>query len=170
MVPQRLAAGLSDQEHQRRILSEASTLVTLKQKVEQLCVLETTEESSSVLQGAPEPPSNAALVKSNYRKQKLQPPIGKNGGPKDPARCRWCGEQSHPKGKPLEKMHCTARDKDCYNCGKKGHIAAVCDKQTSPAAAAAAGSAGEPVLTTYSELSSEASVSFSFDSKDFLRA
>ena len=54
MVAQRLIAGPANQEHQRRILSEASTLVTLKQKVERPCLLETTEESSSVLQSAPD--------------------------------------------------------------------------------------------------------------------
>ena len=53
MVSQRLIAGLSNQEHQRRVLSEVTTLITLQQKVEPQCVLETTNESTLVLQGGP---------------------------------------------------------------------------------------------------------------------
>ena len=161
MVAQRLIAGLANQEHQRRILSEATTLTTLQQKVERLCVLETTEESSSVLQNAPlGPPSSASAVKSRYQREKqsvVEPP-------KETPSCNWCGAQSHPGGKPLEKIHCTARNKVCHKCKTKGHLAVVCKKS-----AAAAAAASDVVEHSHeeSEMSSEASVSFSFDSEDF---
>ena len=159
MVAQRLIAGLANQEHQRRILSEASTLVTLQQKVERLCVFETTEESSIVLQGAPQgavaAPSSAAAVKSKYQKQK------RTELPKDPILCEWCGAESHPGGKPLDRVYCTARNKICFKCKTKGHLATVC-KKSAAAAAAAAEESAEDV-----EMASEASVSFSFDSEDF---
>ena len=162
MVAQRLIAGLANQEHQRRILSEASTLITLQQKVERLCVLETTEESSTVLrsvpQGAAAAPSSVAAVKSKYQRQKqntVEPA-------KDPITCEWCGAQSHPGGKPLDRIYCTARNKVCHKCKTKGHIAPVCKKSTPVAAAASAEESAEHV-----EMASEASVSFSFDSEDF---
>ena len=161
MVAQRLIAGLANQEHQRRVLSEAETLVTLQQKVERLCVLETTEESSSVLQGVPQvaaaTPSSASAVKSKYRKQKRTA----SEPPKDATSCEWCGAQSHPGGKPLERAYCTAREKVCFKCQTKGHLAAVCRKSASAAAA------GEEQPADDGEMSSEASVSFYFDSEDF---
>ena len=162
MVAQRLIAGLANQEHQRRILSEATTLVTLQQKVERLCVLETTEESSSVLQNAPQgPSSSASAVKSKYQKQKRSTVVEL---PKDPNTCNWCGEESHPEGKPLEKIYCTARNKICRKCKTKGHIASVCMKSVG---AAAIGTVTEERSSEEPELKSEASVSFSFDSEDF---
>ena len=161
MVAQRLIAGLANQEHQRRILSEAPTLVTLQQKVERLCVLETTEESSSALNGVPQgpavAPSSASAVKSKYQKQKRNPAEP----PKDTVSCQWCGSQSHPEGKPLEKIYCPAREKACFKCKTKGHLAAVCRKSASAAAA------GEEQPANDVELPSEACVSFSFDSEDF---
>ena len=96
MVAQRLVAGLSNQEHQRRILQEASTLLTLNQKIERLRVFETTEESSSVLHGGPSKPSEAAVGKSLYQQKKT------GDSNKDKAGCKWCGLMKHQRGKSME--------------------------------------------------------------------
>ena len=71
MVSQRLIAGLRNQEHQRRILAEAPDLPTLAEKIARLQVLETTEESVSLLHNKPPPPpSQANVVRSAYKKKK----------------------------------------------------------------------------------------------------
>jgi hypothetical protein len=94
MVAQRLVAGLSNQEHQRKVLAEAPTLVTLSDKVNRLHMLETTEESVTMLHKAP--PSEATFQRSTYKK-------GKSGetdvAAANEIKCRWCGRTSHPGGK-----------------------------------------------------------------------
>ena len=66
-VAQRLVAGLRNQEHQRKLLSEAATLITLEQKINRLQVLEMTEESASTLNTPPPPPSSeGAAARSHY--------------------------------------------------------------------------------------------------------
>ena len=110
-----------NQEHQRRILQEASTLVTLDQKIERLRVFETTEESSSVLHTPSTKPSEAAVGKSNYQRQKT----GESN--KDNVGCKWCGLVKHPRGKSMDRANCPAREQKCNKCDTKGHYGMVCE-------------------------------------------
>lgn len=157
MVAQRLIAGLANQEHQRRVLSEVATLVTLEQKIERLRVLETTDESSTVLRAPPSKPSEASAARSQY--QKLKKKTAETPKKEKPT-CKWCGRVSHPGGKPLEKIHCPARQMECFKCKKVGHLEAVCESS-------AAAAAQHEQSTEEEEVPSNAAVSFSFDSEDF---
>ena len=76
MVALRLLAGLRNQEHKTKLLSEAATLVTLDDKVKRLQVLESTEESATLLHN-PAPPSTALANRSasTYKtSKKVSPP------------------------------------------------------------------------------------------------
>ena len=159
MVAQRLVAGLSNLEHQRKILSEAETLVTLHAKVKRLQLLETTEESASImnnpapLRNQTVPPSESSAAKSQYKQQqrsntKPHPADNHNDEP-----CKGCGSSSHPGGKSLSRKNCPAFKVNCHNCGVKGHFAAVCKKSQ-------AHSIEED--ETLESLASAATVSFSF--------
>ena len=170
MVSQRLVVGLANQEHQRKILAEAPVLVTLADKVRRLQMLETTEESVTMLHTSSFiPPSEAALQHaSNYRNNKNKKT---NGGTADATKCRWCGRSSHPGGKPIvDRPSCPAQHEKCHNCQKKGHFAGVCEKsRTEPALTVEeAGSEGQPQLDA---IQSTAGVSFSFGAtSDFRRS
>ena len=131
MVAQRLVAGLRNVDHQRKILAEAETLTTLEAKVKRLQLLETTEESAGILRGSvQDQPAAVALQRSQYKKNQRTPTPKTPESPRDDA-CGWCGETSHPGGKPLLKQFCTAKDKKCNNCHIKGHLSKVCRKSRS---------------------------------------
>ena len=105
MVAQRLIAGLRNVDHQRKVLAEAGTLTTLDAKVKRLQLLETTEESAVILRGsAQDTPSVAAPQRSQYKKNQRTPtPKPKDTTAQDqPSEeaCGWCGESSHPGGRP----------------------------------------------------------------------
>ena len=166
MVAQRLTAGFNNQEHQRRILSEATTLVTLEQKIERLLVLETTEESSAVLHNGTTKPSEAAPIQSQYKREK-NALREKNTANKTSSKCRWCGWSTHPGGKPLERAHCPAREKECNKCKTKGHFSAVCEKSKTQAAHCREDDAHDATPEGIQKIPSEASISFAFSAQDF---
>lgn len=160
MVAQQLVAGLCNADHQRKVLSEATTLSTLALKIERLQVLETTEASAVELHQSP-PPSEAAA--SHYKREKRKkvattptPPMKEN---QQPANCRWCGNSSHPEGKSLERINCPAREKTCFSCDKKGHFSTVCENSKSASANVRSISKDGETLPT---IESESAVSFSF--------
>ena len=171
MVSQRLVAGLSNPDHQRKILSEAATLTPLAEKVKRLQILETTEESATVLHKPPVSSESAAQHSSYQRNKK-----GKGGGNKAPSAtnpgvrgqstdCKWCGKATHPNGKPMDHVNCPAYEKVCWTCNKKGHLREVCEKsQAAPADEQPRDGAEVPLVP----LPSESAVSFSFAShQDF---
>ena len=129
MVTQQLIAGLRNQQHQSRVLAEASTLTTLAAKIERLQCLESTEESTSQMRMAPDPlplpTSAAALRQSQYRHAQKGPHQPPSTSPK---KCRGCGRPSHP-GKSMTRRDCPAFNKTCSSCGIKGHFQAVCEKR-----------------------------------------
>ena len=93
MVTQQLISGLRNQNHQSRILSEAAALPTLQQKIDRLQCLESTEQSTGLMQSsAPTTPSNNTPIKSSYRRRQNQ---------QQPTRtpCKGCGGLSHENGK-----------------------------------------------------------------------
>ena len=161
MVAQRLIAGLCNQEHQRKVLAEAPSLVTLSDKVNRLHMLETTEESVSMLHKSPPPPSSEAAIGRSVYKQ------GKSG-PNVVTKCRWCGRTAHPQGKSMDRANCPAKNKECNNCHKTGHFGDVCEKARTDSADT---NQPQPVVTdsdsSLTSIPSAASVSFSFGAQDF---
>ena len=162
MVAQRLIAGLSNQEHQRKILAEAPTLVSLADKVNRLHMLETTEQSVSMLQT---PASQAAFHRSSYKQGKSS--SEQSSDTVVQTKCRWCGRTAHPAGKSMDRINCPAKNKECNKCHKKGHFEDVCEKSRTDAVTAQQPTTeqsqnnvvGDSTLAT---VPSAASVSFSF--------
>ena len=169
MVAQRLVAGLNNPDHQRKILSEATTLTTLADKVNRLQILETTEESATVLHQTPVP-SEAAAQHSAYKREKKSTMDGAiSSGVDRTTRCRWCGRSTHPDGK-MDRVGCPAHKQICRKCNTTGHFAAVCEK--SRAASTHVGHDVDQRRDTdgsLEPLSSESAVSFSFASHEDFR-
>lgn len=169
MVAQRLVAGLYNLDHRRRVLAEATTLTTLDAKVKRLQLLETTEESATILhRPAAAPPvlttSEAAMQRSQYKRDQAtyksrSDDVETSATPKT---CRGCGRTSHPQNKPLERKHCPAFKKKCDNCHKKGHLAAVCEQGS-----AAPAMAEDAVDNGIEDIAAGAFVSFAFGAQDF---
>ena len=131
MVAQRLVAGLRNVDHQRKILSEATTLTTLEAKVTRLQLFETTEKSAAALHERPatvplSSVTESSAARSQYKQEQAASKM--QGAPsEDPAKCRGCGQAPHVGG----RSKCFASKKTCRNCGIKGHIASVCQKSRS---------------------------------------
>ena len=146
MVSQRLVAGLSNPDHQSRILSEAQDLPDLKTKIERLVSLETTDEAAMKIRATPATAStrSGALKSSQYKKEKRNPggsgdrvdrkkSFSPRSQPQWRKRCRGCGQTSHANGKPLVRSECPAWGKKCDSCGVENHFAKVCEKRQSRA-------------------------------------
>ena len=163
MIATRLVAGLRNQEHKRKVLAEAATLTTLDAKIKRLQVLETTDLSTSALQ-TPTAISESAAAKSQYKKSKAIKPETADIEDNNLTRCRWCNMTSHPNGKSLQRVNCTARNKTCFLCKKKGHLAVVCEN--SEAAATLENRTPEGDADT---IPSHSSVSFAFGMEEDFR-
>ena len=110
MVSQRLTTGLINNEHQKKLLSEAADLDTLDKKIQRIVSLESTEDAQDQMRQA----SKSYAVRSQYKKQQSFRPAGK-----DPTkqrenviikrrkptqqrrRCRGCGKTSHGEDKMM---------------------------------------------------------------------
>ena len=129
MVTQQLIAGLRNQQHQSRVLAEATTLNTLAAKIARLQCLESTEESTTKMRNLP--PNSVSKVEftrqSNYRRVNKPPPGSKNGKQAN-NNCRGCGRPSHGDGKSMARKDCPAFNKECNHCGIPGHFRSVCEK------------------------------------------
>ena len=165
-VAQRLVAGLCNQEHQRRVLSEADSLPTLEEKVNRLQVLETTEQSAQSLQ---RPQNNDATstaaatrksqsqYKSVYKSATPNKQQQQNQQQQTPQKCRGCGSAPHTGG----KKDCPAQNKECFRCHRKGHYGRVCESTDAGCAVEENEEQEElPMMT------SDASVSFSFGAEN----
>jgi hypothetical protein len=142
MISQQVTAGLTNPEFQSKILSEASILTTLANKVERLQMLESTEESTLLMQptqSSGSDPSNAAPGKSQYQRRKQVTPQTKDrreyaqtsetrSNVPENRKCQGCGRQSHPAGKSMRRTDCPAYSKKCDACGTTGHFKSVCRK------------------------------------------
>lgn len=132
MVAQQLIAGLRDQEHQGRVLSEATTLTTLQLKVERLQSLEATDESTMKLRIPPQA-TVAGAMRSNYKRAKMPPPKPMDERKKATSEgCTTCGRASHY-GRSMTYKDCPAFKKKCIGCGKEGHFRRVCKSAKSKA-------------------------------------
>ena len=128
MIAGQMIAGLTNTEHQGKVLAQAATLTTLQQKFDLLVSLETTDKSTSKLQVPPTgssatPPSDASFQKSDYKRSKNPP----KGDKKEIRPCTGCGKTAHP-GKSLKRKDCPAFNVNCRKCGIKGHFDDVCKK------------------------------------------
>ena len=95
----RIVIGVNNPNIQRRLSAEPN--LTLKKATEIAKALEMAHRGAADLQSAP-----AVLVRSIE---------GEQDGSKGPTCCR-CG------GKHLAPV-CKFKDKECFSCGKKGHMA-----------------------------------------------
>ena len=161
MVTQQLISGLRNQNHQSRILSEAAALPTLQQKIDRLQCLESTEQSTGLMQSsAPTTPSNNIPIKSGYRRRQNQ---------QQPTRtpCKGCSGLSH-EGKTMARKDCPAINKNCGHCGIKGHFQAVCKKRLNTQGTPSQSKATtEPPQAETEQEPSEASTAFAFGTQDF---
>ena len=126
MIAHQLVFGLRNQQHQSRILSETAALPTLRDKIERLQCLESTEQSTDIMRANPPMSSSTnAAAKSTYRRDQFKRP--QQHGNKTNHPCRGCGRTSH-EGKTMARKDCPAFNKNCGICGIKGHFRAVCMK------------------------------------------
>ncbi len=118
MVSQRLVGGLYNQEHQSKVLGEATELNTLEKKVKRVLSLETTDEAADNMR---KPTMVAASRSSQYKKGKRVGFVLKSDEPQRSRqaknvssfrgrspRCRGCGESSHGPGKKMFRTDCPA--------------------------------------------------------------
>ena len=163
MVAQQLVAGLRDQDHQAKILAEASTLATLELKVKRLQSLEATEESASKLR-VPLPSVSAAAKSAFQRSKRTSEGYDAKKNIPQGEKCRGCGRTSHGRGRTLAKKDCPAQGKKCLACGVEGHFRAACQKSKASKGAAVSSEqyqdAAEPELLHEEE--SNVSSSFFF--------
>lgn len=136
MIAQQMIAGLRNQQHQSKILSEASILTTLQSKIERLQSLETTDESTNEMQGMPIQPTQAAAAHSQFKRNKKVPTTARNQELTEGKVCNGCGRSSHPAGKTMARKDCPAFKQLCDSCGIKGHFKSVCKKSQARAAPA----------------------------------
>ena len=147
MISQRLIAGLANQEHQAKILSEAEELATLEMKIKRLISLETSDDTTTLIRAPTSATSIQAPFKSSYKKSKKQ--TNQSDAPnrrgnddnnrKDKGnrfvkrrklRCRGCGQTHHGEGKSLSRKDCPAFREECWECNKIGHFGKVCEKRS----------------------------------------
>lgn len=125
----RIVVGTRDEEALKRMLKEKS--LTLENAIDICRASENANKCSAVIR---EPHASHAVNKvSRYKRERMSP----STSVKDTRNvCYRCGETNHS-----ERRLCKAVDKDCLNCGKRGHFAAVCRSSTR-----APGSKGSPRL------------------------
>ena len=137
MVATQLVAGLYNSDHQSKVLSESSTLVTLDDKLKRLLVIEKSDTSLSTL-GSNEAFTNYTgsnkKSSSGYKKQWQNKDQEQQAETAGDITCTVCGKK-HAQCKTCEGFHkCTTR---CKFCKKKGHIKNCCQKLLKLSVAAA---------------------------------
>ena len=130
MISTQMVAGLRNQDHQTRVLAEAATLISFKQKFDRIMSLETTDTSTSKLNIPITSPSTGAAQQSAYQRQKQSRKENRNVNTpqtnEEAKVCNGCGRNSHGTGKSMARKDCPAINQNCLNCGIKGHFKRVC--------------------------------------------
>ena len=167
MISQQLIAGLFNHDHQSKILSEVASLPTLREKIDRLQVLETTQESASMMKTIQPPAQLAAAHRSQYKRSRKTSSIRHPKGtkPNTQTQCHGCGKTSHPAGKSMSRKDCPAFTKRCEYCGIVGHFKAVCKKFKSDSISAEA-QVEESDDESLEDIDAEASVTFGFSAQD----
>ena len=116
MLRDRLVCGITNSAVQKRLLAEKE--LTLEKAVSLAQSVEIAEKGSKDLQSSaiPKPATN-----SDADLFKFNPAVPKKSEDKT-AKCYRCG------GKHLAPQ-CRFRSEQCHNCGKRGHIAKVCQSR-----------------------------------------
>ena len=131
MVTSQLIAGLYNQSHQSRILSEVGNLKTLQQLVDRLLTLKSTAQATSHFQ----PPqndrtANITPIRSDYQRNKGHNRNNKSNTPQpNNQECKGCGREQHQRG----RKQCPAQGRKCNKCGKMNHFANVCSSYATAA-------------------------------------
>ncbi|KAK3854724.1 hypothetical protein Pcinc_038818 [Petrolisthes cinctipes] len=108
----RIVVGIRDEEALKRMLQEKH--LQLQSAIDICRASENANMSRAVIR---DHASQSLCKVSRYKHEKTP-----HHSTKDKVSlCHRCGRKSHK-----EKQMCKALDKDCLNCGKKGHFAAVC--------------------------------------------
>ncbi|QQP51999.1 Transposon Tf2-6 polyprotein [Caligus rogercresseyi] len=116
----RLICGLKDQAIQQKVLAIPFKDLTLKKALE-VCRVEAASKETQASLNKSERQVNRLKERSSYKKGKIDNnPLSKSAQKADE---RWsnCGRKKHQK-----PDQCWARDKDCNNCGKTGHLKHMC--------------------------------------------
>ena len=136
MVSHQMVSGLSNAQHQSKILAEAATISTFQEKFDKLISLETTDNSTPQLNITPAAmmPTVAGVGRSpsEYKRRlNASRDVTKRGGKYDNdketsnRRCKGCGNASHL-GKTMARKDCPAFGKKCNGCGIENHFRKVC--------------------------------------------
>ena len=117
MVSQQLVSGLSNPEHQAKVIAEAKTLTSLEKKVEKVMSFEAADEAADKIRQPPK--VLAAPLRQSLYKQKRLHKVGGKFPTKDKQKtterrlpkCRGCGKSSHGEGKRMFRTDCPAYGK-----------------------------------------------------------
>ncbi len=122
-----LIMGIGDEDLRQRLLQEEETQLTFKRATEIVKIRADLKKTNAEFSGY-QPIHKINRFTSNRKPQSKQPPQQrqnpqqKEKAPNTKSSCYYCGKE-YTKGH-LEI--CSARDKTCSTCGKKGHFAKVC--------------------------------------------
>ena len=130
MIATQLVAGLYNSEHQVKVLSESSTLVSLEEKLNRLVVLEKSDSSLSSLGNSDafvnmstggDKQKGGGGYKKRWQKKDKQEQTSETTNDN----CPDCGKKHSP-CRTCKGFHkCTTR---CNHCKKMGHIKNCCQK------------------------------------------
>lgn len=134
MVSQQLVSGLSNPEHQAKVMAEAKSLTSLQEKVEKVMSLEAADDAADKIRQPPK--VLAAPLRQSLYKQKKMHKVGKfpakekrQATERRLPKCRGCGKSSHGEGKRMFRTDCPAYGKKCNGCGKENHFEDVCEQR-----------------------------------------
>ena len=150
-IAAQLIAGVTNTTHQSKVLAEASTRKSLKDKFDLLLSLEATDKSTSQLAVEGKSALSALQTKHAW--------TNRDGRKID--KCVSCGRLKHTAGK-----ECPALKMTCYNCGGIGHMAKACKKPRKSNKKSRSSQACQESVDTDSEEESVSFGSFLFSQND----
>ena len=116
MLRDRLVCGINDAKIQRRLLAEPSLI--LKKSEEIALAMELASKHVVDIHSVTTPSKVHQVIKVNSS------PRNKSKNPASNTECYRCGE-------PNETSTCRFKDAQCFNCGKRGHLAKACRNKSS---------------------------------------
>lgn len=129
MVAQRVVSGVTNPEHQSKVLGEAEDLNTLKKKVDKLISLETTDEASSKMR-LPFASRSNPIKSSQYKRDQMQKltgndrkMVGEDNGRMKRGRSQFPGRGRFQRSNDQRSndQRSNARSKRCRGCGRSSH-------------------------------------------------
>ena len=135
-----MVAGLTNTDHQTKILAEATTLVTLQQKFNRLVSLEMTDHSTPHFNSTMHHTTVVNMQRSDRKKQSREVKISPT--PQYVQPFRECRRYSHP-SRSMNCKDCPTAKMACFNYGIFGHMEKVCRKPKGGSANRSAASAAK---------------------------